>query len=80
MDGVSTQQTMARFAMHKVRTAVYARMVLAGQLTEAQARDKYAEAMRNFDQLMALAMTEPEHLDACIADMERGFVMPGNGA
>lgn len=74
---VQRQLTMARFAMHKIRIRDYAGAVLTGQLTEEQAKQKYNEAMENFDQILEIAVSEPERLTACIEDMNKGFYIPG---
>lgn len=76
------QLCMARFAMHRVRITVYASQMMAGNLSEEQAREEYRKAMENFDQLMGLAVTEPERIKACVEDMERGFDIksPAGGA
>lgn len=68
---------MARYAMHKIRLRDYGLAVLAGKKTEAQAAEEYRKAMENFDQIIALAETEPERMEAVESDMARGFYMPG---
>ena len=72
------QLCMARFAMHRVRITVYASQMMAGNLSEEQAREEYRKAMENYDQILALAVTEPERIKACVEDMERGFDIRGN--
>lgn len=68
------QLRMARFAMHRVRIAQYA------ALPREAAEREYRAAMDNFDHLMQLAASEPERLDACEADMARGFWLPSDRA
>lgn len=74
MDGLKVR--MARFAMHKIRIRDYAGAVRRGEITEAQAAEKYRMAMENFDQIIGLAETEPERLVACEEDMAKGFYIP----
>ena len=67
---------MARYAMHRVRLTIYAQKVLAGQLTPDEGAEEYRKAMENFDQLMGMAENEPDRIEACVKDMESGFVVP----
>ena len=67
------QLRMARFAMHKIRLRDYGLAVLRGQLTMEQGAEEYRKAMENFDQIMELAVSEPERIEACERDMARCF-------
>lgn len=77
MTDAERQLIMARFAMHKVRVMVYASRMMAGNISAEQAREEYRKAMENYDQILGLAVTEPDRLKACIEDMERGFTIQG---
>lgn len=43
----------ARHAMHRVRASAYAQAVFRGELTLPEAKQRYEEAMRNYDAIMA---------------------------
>lgn len=72
MTDAERQLIMARYAMHKVRVSVYASRMMAGHLSEEQAREEYRKAMENYDHLMTIA-NEPGRIEKCIEDMDRGF-------
>lgn len=65
------QLAAARHAMHRVRAHQYAVAVIRGELTVPQAKQRYVEAMRNYDAIVEQA--EHGHsVEANTAAMERG--------
>jgi len=63
------QLVAARHAMHRVRASTYAQAVYKGELTVPQAKQRYEDAMRNYDAI--LSGSGASH-DANVEAMARG--------
>lgn len=70
------QLRMARFQAHKNAIHKYLLKMRHWGATEAVAREEYRRTMADFDNLMELAVTEPERMEAIEVDMARGFYLP----
>lgn len=66
------QQAASRYYVHKFRAHQYAVACLQGVLTLEQAREKYDEAMRNYDQIIEAAETGGHSSIANAEDLARG--------
>lgn len=69
------QLNLARYAMHRVRLAMYSAGVHGGNMTEDEAQHHYDESMRNFDGILSNDAEAPNTgtYAAAMKDMAEGW-------